>query len=142
MKTRLTFVLAAIVVGLSLPSIAETAIPSNGLNKYCQDEVQTMDEVYENGALTKCYFKGMTLLEAYQQYRAALVDGQQFLIEKPVVNKNMDIPCSSEGCIEVRYHWDGKQKLKVEQEFEGGETHLEFIQDNEGTALDVRQYPD
>ncbi|GAB1439085.1 hypothetical protein MASR2M36_18470 [Providencia sp.] len=142
MNRRLTFVLAAIVVGLNSPSIAETTIPSNGLNKYCQDEVQTMDEVYENGALTKCYFKGATLLEAYQQYRSTLADGQQFLIEKLALNEDMDASCTSEGCIAVRYRWDGKQKLNIEQEFEGGETLIAFIQDNNGTAIEVRRYPD
>lgn len=142
MKNRLTLALTLTALVISSASFADTAIPSEGLNQYCQDAEQTMDEVYENGALTKCYFNGTSLLDAYTQYRTALIDGQQFLSEKPAINKNVDLPCPSEGCVAIRYRWDGDKNLNVEQEFAGGETHLQFVQDNKGTALEITQHPD
>ncbi|AXH61822.1 MULTISPECIES: hypothetical protein [Providencia] len=141
MNKRITRVLATIGLVLSGSCIAIT-IPDHGLSKYCQDVVRTMDEVYENGALTQCYFKDLSLLEAYTQYRALLIDGKQFLIENLENNRNIEMPCPSEGCIAIRYHWNGDQNLKIEQEFAGGETHLQFVQDNKGTALKIIQYPD
>lgn len=143
MNKRLIFTFAATLFGVSALGMADTTIPSDGLNQYCQDEAQTMDEIYENGALTKCYFTGRSLPEAYKQYRDALPDdSQQFLVNKLVTKKNMEMPCSIEGCIAIRYRWDGDKKLLVVQEFEGGETQLQFVQDNKGTALDVTQHLD
>ncbi|MGV2934053.1 hypothetical protein ACIPUA_03190 [Providencia sp. AGC89] len=142
MSKRLTFILAAILVGVSTPMMAEISIPNNELNQYCQDTVQTMDEIYENGALTKCYFTGDSILEAYQHYRAGLVDGQQFLTKKLMIKTDMDMPCPSEGCVAIRYRWNGGQNLKIEQEFEGGETHLQFRQNSDGTSLEITKHLD
>lgn len=137
------FALAVILFGVSFFSLANTTIPNDGLNEYCQDEEQTMDEIYENGALTKCYFTGSTLLQAYKQYRSGLLeDGPLFLVEKLVIQKNSEMPCPVEGCIAIRYRWDGDKKLNIVQEFEGGETHLQFVQESKGTALDITQHID
>lgn len=143
MNKRLVFTLVTVLFGASAFSQAETAIPNDGLNKYCQDENQTMDEIYENGALTKCYFMGSTLSEAYKQYRSGLIeDAPLFLAEKLAIKKNMSMPCPVEGCIAINYRWDGDKKLNIIQEFEGGETHLQFTQENKGTALEITQHMD
>lgn len=141
MHKRITYAFAIIGLVLSGSGTA-TTIPEDGLNKYCQDVVRTMDEVYENGALTQCYFKDLSLLEAYIQYRTALIDGKQFLTENLEIKQNIEMPCPSDGCIAIRYHWNDDKNLKIEQEFAGGETHLQFVQDNKGTTLEIIQYPD
>ncbi|EPL9571198.1 hypothetical protein MMK73_004838 [Providencia rettgeri] len=143
MNKRLMFTFATVLFGASAFSQADTTIPNDGLNKYCQDENQTMDEIYENGALTKCYFMGNTLSEAYKQYRSGLTeDGPLFLAEKLIIKKNMAMPCPVEGCIAINYRWDGDKKLNIVQEFEGGETQLQFTQENKGTALEITQQMD
>ncbi|HEM8291212.1 MULTISPECIES: hypothetical protein [Providencia] len=143
MNKYLMFIFATIFWGASASSQANTTIPNDGLNKYCQDEEQTMDEIYENGALTKCYFAGSSLSEAYKHYRSGLIeDGQLFLAEKLVIKKNMAMPCPVEGCIAINYRWDGDKKLNIVQEFEGGETHLQFTQDNQGTTIAITQHMD
>lgn len=61
MYKRITYVFA--ITGLVLSgSGTATTIPENGLNKYCQYVVRTMDEVYENGALSQSYFKDVSFL--------------------------------------------------------------------------------
>lgn len=37
-------------------------------DKYCSSPEQTMDDVYENGAITDCVYAGLSIADAYKKY--------------------------------------------------------------------------
>ncbi|HBO25105.1 MAG TPA: hypothetical protein DD649_19790 [Providencia sp.] len=143
MRKKIQFGITILAFSFSFYSMAQNSQPSHELDKVCKSQKQEMADVYENGALTECYFKNASLLQAYEKYRSLLgQDDQSFLSSKLVLNKNLETKCSNDNCISVNYNWDGIEKLNIEQVFAGGETHLEFNQDKKGTRLEIRYFPD
>lgn len=50
--------------------------------------------------------------------------------------------CKDDNCISVNYHWRGAKQLDIEQQFPGGETVLKFVQEDHGTNIEIRYFPD
>ncbi len=143
MKKYLSFSITALVLSCSLQAIAQNTLPTNESSQVCRNEQQDIADVYENGALTKCYFQHDPLLIAYEKYRNLQTqDDKAFLVEALVLNENKEVKCPNDSCISINYHWDGNDKLNIEQQFAGGETHLKLIQDKKGTSIEVRHFSD
>ena len=142
MKNILKLSVIGILMSVSVNSFAQEKPNNKLIDKLCKNAVQTMDDVYENGALTQCHFSDRSLLSAYQEYRDLLGEDKQFLEAKLERNKNKEVICSDDNCLSIIYRWSGENKLEIEQSFSGGETYLQFIQDKKDTLLEIRYFPD
>ncbi|CAG9417930.1 hypothetical protein [Providencia alcalifaciens] len=142
MKKRFKLGLLSILMSVSIGAVAQEKPNNKLIDKLCKNAEQSMEEVYENGALTQCHFPNSSLLSAYQEYRNLLGDDKKFLEAKLEPNKNKEVICSDNNCQSVIYRWSGDQKLEIEQSFPGGETYLQFIQNNKDTSLEIRYFPD
>ena len=143
MKKIIKFGIAVFALSFSFHVIAKNNQSINVLDKICKTEKQEAEDIYENGALTKCYFQNASLLQAYDEYRSLLKEEDKaFLNSKLVLNKNLESKCKNDDCISINYQWNGAEQLMIEQLFAGGETHLKFNQEKEGTRVEIRYFPD
>ncbi|HEQ1856691.1 TPA: hypothetical protein VEO38_000185 [Providencia alcalifaciens] len=142
MKKLFKLGLLSIFMSVSIGAVAQEKPNNKLIDKLCKNAEQSMEDVYENGALTQCHFPNSSLLSAYQEYRSLLGDDKKFLEAKLELNKNKEVICSDDNCQSIIYRWSGDKKLEIEQSFPGGETYLQFIQDNKETSLEIRYFPD
>ncbi|WP_249215382.1 MULTISPECIES: hypothetical protein [unclassified Providencia] len=142
MKKLFKLGLLSVLMGVSISAVAQEKPNNKLIDKLCKNAEQSMEDVYENGALTQCHFPNSSLLSAYQEYRNLLGDDKKFLEAKLEPNKNKEVICSDDNCPSIIYRWSGDKKLEIEQSFPGGETYLQFIQNNKGTSLEIRYFPD
>lgn len=117
MKNILKLSVIGILMSVSVNSFAQEKPNNKLIDKLCKNAVQTMDDVYENGALTQCHFSDRSLLSAYQEYRDLLGEDKQFLEAKLEPNKNKEVICSDDNCLSIIYRWSGENKLEIEQSF-------------------------
>lgn len=108
-------------------------------NKFCTSPVQTMDEIYENGALTYCVYDGLTIIEAYKKYVSE--HNEDFLEKTLNVNVNAKKEYTNDGVL-VEYKWENPHKLTIEQQFAGGITILILEENKKGTNMTITGYPD
>ncbi|MEQ5126462.1 hypothetical protein ABN225_06625 [Providencia alcalifaciens] len=134
--------LLSVLMSVSISAVAQEKPNNKLIDKLCKNAEQSMEDVYENGALTQCHFPNSSLLSAYQEYRNLLGDDKKFLEAKLEPNKNKEVICSDDNCQSIIYRWSGDKKLEIEQSFPGGEIYLQFIQDNKETSLEIRYFPD
>lgn len=134
--------LLSVLMSVSIGAVAQEKPNNKLIDKLCKNAEQSMEDVYENGALTQCHFPNSSLLSAYQEYRNLIGDDKKFLEAKLEPNKNKEVTCSDDNCQLIIYRWSGDKKLEIEQSFPGGETYLQFIQDNKETLLEIRYFPD
>lgn len=58
MNKCLKYSIVISALGFSFQCAAQGAQLTSQLDKVCQSKEQKIEDVYENGALTQCYFKG------------------------------------------------------------------------------------
>ncbi|WP_193072072.1 hypothetical protein [Pseudomonas sp. FME51] len=108
-------------------------------DKYCSSPEQTMDEVYEYGAITDCIYTGLSITEAYEKY---VIEHDEAYLEKAVnVNNNIQKEYTEES-VTVDYKWENPKKLMIEQQFAGGFTEIMLEEDQKGTKITITGHPD
>ncbi|MEQ4923482.1 hypothetical protein [Proteus hauseri] len=108
-------------------------------DKYCTSPKQTMDEIYENGALTHCVYQGMDLLAAYKKY---VSEHDEAYLEKTLKRNVNNQKEYADGSISVVYKWENPRRLVIEQQFSGGSTDFLLEEDKAGTKITITGYPD
>jgi len=108
----------------------------------CVHKKQTPEQVYANGDIDECYYKGLNILDSYQKYRNRLVDSEKrHLMENIKLNENASMKCD-DGCIVVKYKWKGPDNLVISQQFDGGETMIYFSKKEQGSRVVTKSFPD
>lgn len=108
----------------------------------CAHKKQTLEQVYENGDINTCKFKGVNVVDAYNKYRKNANNiNASTLSEEISPNKDNIIKCDS-GCIEINYIWNGPDHLVVKQQFEGGETVVSFDKKDFGVLVEEKSFSD
>ncbi|MBS9427747.1 hypothetical protein [Photorhabdus akhurstii] len=112
-------------------------------NNFCKHTEQSIESVYENGDITECFYNGVNIVEAYAIFRNSSIEGSDgfYLSEKLNVMKNITVKCDKD-CMEVKYIWINKNKLKIIIEFSGGTTEFYFNENINGTKVITKSYPD
>ncbi|WP_368887694.1 hypothetical protein [Proteus columbae] len=108
-------------------------------NKYCSSPKQTMDEVYENGAITHCVYAGLSIADAYKKY--VNEHDEDYLVKTIKVNNNIQKEYTKDG-VSVDYKWENPKKLMIEQRFSGGFTEFVLEEDKKGTKITITGHPD
>jgi hypothetical protein len=108
----------------------------------CTHTEQTPDQVYENGDVNVCHYKNMTILETYNKYRNNLSSNEKKHLQDNISsNINLSMKCDN-GCITVDYKWNGPDNLIVTQQFDGGETEVNFTKEEQGCKVVIKSFPD
>lgn len=108
-------------------------------DKYCSSPEQTMDEVYEHGAITNCIYTGLSITDAYKKY---VSEHDEAYLEKVIrVNNNIQKEYTNDA-VSVDYNWENPQKLIIEQQFAGGFTEILLEEDQKGTKITIIGHPD
>lgn len=108
----------------------------------CSHKKQSLEEVYENGDVNICKYKGVNVIEAYNKYRKKTKDmNATNLTDKLLPNKDSVVKCNEE-CIETSYKWNGTDHLVVKQQFEGGETIVSFDKKEYGVLVEQKSFAD
>ncbi|QIM43072.1 hypothetical protein [Leclercia adecarboxylata] len=108
----------------------------------CLHKGQSAEQIFENGDIEECFYKGENIFDSYQKYRGVLTDdGKKYLQESIVLNKDSSMKCY-DGCIAVIYKWDGPDRLTITQQFEGGETEISFTKETQGCRVVTKSFPD
>lgn len=108
-------------------------------DKYCSSPEQTMDEVYEYGAITNCIYTGLSITDAYKKYVSEHDDAY---LEKVIrVNNNIQKEYTNDA-VSVDYNWENPKKLIIEQQFAGGFTEILLEEDQKGTKITIIGHPD
>ena len=123
-------------------SIGQELTQSAEMDKYCHTPQQQPDDIYENGYLIECDFANANIPVAFERYKQLDSEDRYNLVKKLVPNKNIKVKCSQGGCIEADYYWPNSKQLEISLMFEGGETLYKFIEQSEGTKLEIRMFPD
>ncbi|MCK9782724.1 MULTISPECIES: hypothetical protein [Enterobacterales] len=108
-------------------------------DKYCSSPEQTMDEVFENGALTYCAYAGLSIVDAYKKY--VNEHDEDYLVKTIKVNNNIQKEYLKDS-VSVDYKWENSKKLMIEQQFAGGFTELVLEEDTTGTKITITGHPD
>ncbi|MBG6025925.1 hypothetical protein [Proteus columbae] len=108
-------------------------------DKYCSSPEQTMDDVYENGAITDCVYAGLSIADAYKKY--VNEHDEDYLVKTIKVNNNIQKEYTKDG-VSVDYKWENPQKLMIEQQFAGGFTELLLEEGQKGTKITITGHPD
>ncbi|WP_100158186.1 hypothetical protein [Proteus columbae] len=108
-------------------------------DKYCSSPEQTMDEVFENGALTHCVYPGFSIADAYKKY--VNEHDEYYLVKTIKVNSNIQKEYAKDG-VSVDYKWENSNKLMIEQQFSGGFTEFVLEEDKKGTRITITGHPD
>lgn len=97
------------------------------------DEYEQIEEVFN---------QEMDLINSYKKYRDSLqIDYKKHLVGTIFTNVDLTKKCDN-GCIKVDYKWSGPHVLIIKQDFNGGETEIHFIEENHGTRIITKSYPD
>lgn len=123
-------------------SFGQELTQSPAMDKYCHSAQQQPDDIYENGYLIECNFVNADIATAFERYKQLNSEDRHNLVKKLAPNKNIKEKCNQGGCIEADYHWLNPKQLEINLTFEGGETLYKFIQQPEGTKLEIRMFPD
>lgn len=108
-------------------------------DKYCSSPEQTMDEVYESGAITHCIYAGLSITDAYKKY---VNEHDEDYLEKTIkVNNNAQKEYIKDD-VSVDYKWESPKKLMIEQQFAGGLTEFLLEEDQKGTKITITGHPD
>lgn len=112
------------------------------VKKECVHKKQTPEEVYENGDINICKFKGINIVDAYDKYRkiASNINSSN-LADKILPNIDNVLKCNN-GCIEINYKWNGVDHLVIKQQFEGGETVISFDKKDYGVLVEEKLFSD
>ncbi|QIG06285.1 hypothetical protein [Proteus sp. ZN5] len=108
-------------------------------DKYCSSPEQTMDEVFENGALTYCVYADLSIADAYKKYVSE--HDEDYLVKTIKVNNDIQKEYTKDG-VSVDYKWESAKKLMIEQQFSGGFTEFLLEEDKKGTKITITGYPD
>lgn len=108
-------------------------------DKYCSSPEQTMDEVFENGALTNCIYAGLSIADAYKKY--VNEHDEDYLVKTIKVNNNIQKEYTKDE-VSVDYKWENPKKLRIEQQFSGGFTEFVLEEDQKGTKIMIIGHPD
>ncbi|MFG0736929.1 hypothetical protein [Proteus terrae] len=108
-------------------------------DKYCSSPEQTMDEVFESGALTYCVYAGFSISDAYKKYVSE--HDEDYLVKTIKVNNNIQKEYTKDDVV-VDYKWESPKKLMIEQQFSGGFTEFLLEEDKKGTKITITGYPD
>lgn len=126
----------------SSQSFGQEITQSSAMDKYCHSPQQQPDDIYEHGYLIECDFANADIPVAFERYKQLDSEDRHNLVNKLVPNKNIKTKCSQGGCIEADYHWPNSKQLEISLTFEGGETLYKFVEQPEGTKLEIRMFPD
>lgn len=111
-------------------------------NAECVHKEQTIEQVYENGDIVDCYYKNMSVLESYSKYRNELASSDRANLQGEIVfGKNFSMKCNN-GCILTEYKWSGPGNLIVTQQFDGGEKKIYFNEEEQGSRVVTKSFPD
>ncbi|WP_445496986.1 hypothetical protein [Photorhabdus sp. SF281] len=93
--------------------------------------------------MTECGYNGVNIVEAYAALRNNYIEGSDgfYLTEKLNVAKNITVKCDRD-CMEIKYLWINKNKVKIIIEFSGGTTEICFKENKNGTKVITKSYPD
>ncbi|HEJ9484924.1 hypothetical protein [Proteus terrae] len=108
-------------------------------DKYCSSPEQTMDEVFESGALTYCVYSGLSIADAYKKYVSE--HDEDYLVKTIKVNNNIQKEYTKDD-VSVDYKWESPKKLMIEQQFSGGFTEFLLEEDKKGTKITITGHPD
>lgn len=108
-------------------------------DKYCSSPEQTMDEVFESGALTYCVYSGLSIAEAYKKY--VNEHDEDYLVKTIKMNNNIQKEYTKDD-VSVDYKWESPKKLMIEQQFSGGFTEFLLEEDKKGTKITITGHPD
>ncbi|WPD00837.1 hypothetical protein [Proteus terrae] len=108
-------------------------------DKYCSSPEQTMDEVFESGALTYCVYSGLSIADAYKKYVSE--HDEYYLVKTIKVNNNIQKEYTKDD-VSVDYKWESPKKLMIEQQFSGGFTEFLLEEDKKGTKITITGHPD
>ncbi|MBG5948301.1 hypothetical protein I5E72_00835 [Proteus terrae] len=108
-------------------------------DKYCSSPEQTMDEVFESGALTYCVYAGFSIADAYKKYVSE--HDEDYLVKTIKVNNNIQKEYTKDDVV-VDYKWESPKKLMIEQQFSGGFTEFLLEEDKKGTKITITGHPD
>lgn len=108
-------------------------------DKFCSSPEQTMDEVYEHGAITHCVYVGLSITEAYNKY---VNEHDEDYLDKTInVSSNIQKEYTKDA-VSVDYKWESPKKLMIEQQFAGGFTEFVLEEDQQGTKITIVSHPD
>ncbi|MBG3131049.1 hypothetical protein I4674_14810 [Proteus mirabilis] len=134
---------AYLMIGALLYSsalFAETKTESRIVHdKYCSSPEQTMDDIYENGAITDCVYAELSIADAYKKY--VNEHDEDYLVKTIKVNNNIQKEYTKDG-VSVDYKWENPQKLMIEQQSAGGFTEFVLEEDKKGTKITITGHPD
>ncbi|HEK0785914.1 TPA: hypothetical protein ACXN3T_000622 [Proteus mirabilis] len=108
-------------------------------DKYCSSPEQTMDEVFESGALTYCVYSGLSIADAYKKYVSE--HDEDYLVKTIKMNNNIQKEYTKDD-VSVDYKWESPKKLMIEQQFSGGFTEFLLEEDKKGTKITITGHPD
>lgn len=108
-------------------------------DKYCSSPEQTMDEVFESGALTYCVYSSLSIAEAYKKY--VNEHDEDYLVKTIKMNNNIQKEYTKDD-VSVDYKWESPKKLMIEQQFSGGFTEFLLEEDKKGTKITITGHPD
>lgn len=108
-------------------------------DKYCSSPEQTMDEVFESGALTYCVYSGLSIVDAYKKYVSE--HDEDYLVKTIKMNNNIQKEYTKDD-VSVDYKWESPKKLMIEQQFSGGFTEFLLEEDKKGTKITITGHPD
>lgn len=110
----------------------------NKINNLKQNKKCLERKYFEMGSMDVCYYKNMTILDVYT---AMSFEPSNVFRKKIKIGENFT-DTYDDLSVEVKYKWKGKNKLEIEQNFDGGVTSYTFIYQNNRTKLIANYYPD
>ncbi|KGM27051.1 hypothetical protein KS18_16760 [Photorhabdus luminescens] len=112
-------------------------------NDFCKHIEQPIELVYKNGDITECDYNGVNIVEAYAAFRNNSIQRSDgfYLPAKLNMMKDITVKCDKD-CMEIKYIWVNKSKLKIIIEFSGGTTEIYFNENKNGTKVITKSYPD
>lgn len=106
----------------------------------CELGPRDMEYVYENGAMTRCFYPNMSMKDAYEAHRKALSDSKNLL---PTLTPGKNLTIEKLGDTErVEYQWQGDNVLHITQSFPGGTTEFLLESAPAGTTVTETEFPD
>lgn len=106
----------------------------------CESGPRDMEYVYEHGAMTRCFYPGMSMKQAYEAHRKERSDSESLL---PTLTPGKDLAVEKLGDTErVEYQWQGDNVLHITQLFPGGTTEFILESATTGTTVTETAFPD
>ncbi|ENA9698529.1 hypothetical protein ABG299_004108 [Salmonella enterica subsp. enterica] len=115
--------------------------PQSNPDITCKDDSREMAYVYEQGAITQCFYRGYDLLRTYYSYIKNDDDNYSDFLDGIVPGKNITVE-NRGNTINVEYTWQGTHTLHIVQNYEGGTTEITFKSREDGTDVITKNFPD